>query len=160
MLVCEHYAKSILEYHRRGFEFINLKRFIFYLPKVHSEAVFESSRLRIDFTPVKVLQNSQSGGSVGVDREAFWSIGGFDERFVGWGGEDNELWERAQMRRVYPFSFLPMVHLWHAPQPDKYKRDEGNTLDLYRTLSHIPIPERVRALRDRTLGEMSGPKTD
>ena len=62
------------------------------------------------------------------------------------------------MRLVYPFSFLPMVHLWHASQAEKHKRDEGGTLDVYRTLSRIPIAERVRALKCRDLGEMSGPK--
>ena len=158
MLVPKDYAKGVLEYHRLGFEIINLKRFIFYLSKIQTEEFFRSGRLPSKLAPGKVLQNLESGGSMGVDREAFWSIGGFDERFVGWGGEDNELWERAQMRRVYPFGFLPMVHLWHAPQSDKHKQDEGGTLDLYRMLCRVPISERVRALRGRTLGEMSGPK--
>ena len=41
-------------------------------------------------------------------------IGGFDEDFVGWGGEDLEFWERARAYgRVYEFGYLPLLHLWH-----------------------------------------------
>ncbi len=65
------------------------------------------------------MQNAEAGGSIALSRDAFHAIGGYDESFVGWGGEDNEFWERAQTRRVWPYGYLPFVHLWHAPQPEK-----------------------------------------
>ncbi len=160
MLVCRDYAKFVLEYHQRGFAFINLKRFIFYLSKAHSNRLSMSGQLHCDSDPEAVLQNSESGGSFGANKSAFWEIGGFDERFVGWGGEDTELWERAQTQHVYPFGYLPVVHLWHARQDEKYMEDDGSAKVLFRKLTKVPVSERIRKLREIRVGELVGPKAD
>jgi len=39
-----------------------------------------------------------SGGNLSISAEAFWAVGGFDERFCGWGGEDNDLGYRVYQR--------------------------------------------------------------
>jgi hypothetical protein len=117
MLVPEVYAAHALRCHRQGYEFINLKRFIFYLGYAHTEEIFKSGVLSCRYPPETVVQNLEAGGSFVGDKNAYWMIGGFDERFIGWGGEDNEIWERAQTKKVYPYGYLPIVHLWHAPQP-------------------------------------------
>ncbi|MCH7862535.1 MAG: glycosyltransferase, partial [Proteobacteria bacterium] len=39
--------------------------------------------------------------NLSVRRELALRCGGFDERFVGWGGEDNEFWERV-IRSIVP----------------------------------------------------------
>ena len=160
MLVCRDYAKFVLEYHQRGFAFINLKRFIFYLSKAHSEGLSKSGHLQCDSAPEAVVQNLEAGGSFGANKLAFWEIGGFDERFVGWGGEDNELWERAQTQEVYPFGFLPVLHLWHAPQQEKYMENEGSAKELCLRLAKVPVSERIRKLKRIRVGELDGPKVD
>lgn len=160
MLICRDYAKFVLEYHQRGFAFINLKRFIFYLSEAHSTRVLKSGQLHCDSAPEAVLQNLELGGSFGANKSTFWEIGGFDERFVGWGGEDNELWERAQTKRVYPFGFLPVIHLWHAPQPEKYMESASSAKELFRRLTKEPVSERIRKLKRIRVGELDGPKTD
>ena len=160
MLVCRDYAKFVLEYHQRGFAFINLKRFIFYLSKTHSRRLAMSGQLHCDSAPEAVLQNLESGGSFGANKLAFWEIGGFDERFVGWGGEDNELWERAQTQEVYPFGFLPILHLWHAPQQEKYTENEGGAKELFLRLTKVPVSERIRKLKRIRVGELDRPKVD
>jgi hypothetical protein len=120
LLVPVDYAREHLSVVRRGFEVVNLKRFIFYLTRSATEQVTRSRR-PVDATLglEQILQNAQGGGSLVMTRSAFLEIGGFDEAFVGWGGEDNEIWQRALTRRLYPFGRLPLVHLWHAPQSDK-----------------------------------------
>lgn len=158
MLVCRDYAQSIRQLHRRGFEFINLKRFVFYLSKIDSENLERSGKVRCDFTPDSIMQNAEAGGTVGVDKSAFWQIGGFDERFVGWGGEDNEFWERAQTRVVYPFGYLPVLHLWHEPQQEKHAVSVVPPKKLYRSLTAVPVPDRVRRLREIRAGEVEGPR--
>ena len=84
-------------------------------------------------------------------RTAFLAIGGYDESFVGWGGEDNEFWERAHTRRVWPYGYLPIVHLWHAAQPRKTDPDNP-TVRHYEKLSGTPIEDRVAELNQRSFG--------
>jgi predicted glycosyltransferase involved in capsule biosynthesis len=99
------------------------------------------------------MQNAQGGGSVAITREAFDAIGGMDESFVGWGGEDNEFWERACLRRVWHWGELPLVHLWHPAQQGKYERG-SQASRRYEALSAVPAKERVAALlRRRRHGE-------
>ena len=74
-----------------------------------------------------VLENALGGGSIALSRRVYEEIGGFDEEFVGWGGEDNEFWDRCLTRRIYPFAYLPLIHLWHELQPGK-RAMNGNGL--------------------------------
>ncbi len=147
MLVPREYASQILKYYRKGYEFINLKRFIFYFTKTHSANILSERRPFLDRSPETIVQNLEAGGSFASDKDAYWEIGGFDERFVGWGGEDNEFWERANTRKVYPYGFLPIIHLWHSPQPEKHN-DDKDSQKLHRKLSKIHVADRIQRLRD------------
>lgn len=51
--------------------------------------------------------------SIIIRKSSFERIGGFDERFVGWGSEDNEFYDRATTLKVYPTRELFGVHAWH-----------------------------------------------
>ena len=92
------------------------------------------------------MQNAEGGGSIGISRQAFFEVGGFDGRFIGWGGEDNEFWERAQTRTVYAYGYLPFVHLWHAPQANALQPNAEGAV-LYRELREQSVDERIRKLR-------------
>lgn len=118
-LVPQVYASELIKESSKGSEVINLKRFIFYLSKEGTERIFAANGLLTKDAPERIVQNLEAGGSVAVSRDAYFAVGGFDESFIGWGGEDNEFWDRAQTRKVCPYGFLPLVHLWHAGQPDK-----------------------------------------
>lgn len=134
ILVPSAYASELAKRHAEGHEFIDLKRFIFYL----------DAQKRLDY----VTQNLLAGASVAADRDAYFAIGGFDEEFVGWGGEDNEFWERAATRRAFAFAYLPFVHLWHAPQAEK-KTVQTSGAPRFTELSRIPPEERIRTLTAR-----------
>jgi hypothetical protein len=118
MLVPSSYAVEVLRIFQKGYEVINLKRFVFYLARSESDI---RSRLENGETLVvdHVVENLEAGGSVALAREAYDAIGGFDEDFIGWGGEDNEFWDRCLTRNVWNYAFLPIVHLWHEGQPGK-----------------------------------------
>lgn len=147
MLVPAIYAKDIVRYCNQGYDFINLKRFIFYLDQVSSEKLAVTGDL--SRTPVieVIVQNLEAGGSFGAGRQAYFDIGGFDERFVGWGGEDNEFWERANTRKVYPYGYLPIVHLWHAPQLEKKNRLDCDGVYRYKELKKQAPQNRIKELR-------------
>jgi hypothetical protein len=156
MLVPADYAANILEKVRQGYEVVNLKRFIFYLNEHHTETLFLGKGKMTDEAPHLIVQNLEAGGSVAITRKAYDQIGGMDESFIGWGGEDNEFWERAQTLRVWPYAYLPIVHLWHAAQPGKHQSNNG-THDTLRRLFKTPASERIARLRRADAGEMLGP---
>jgi len=157
MLVPEQYAAELWRLYQEGFEVLNVKRFIFYLAEEHTSQVLRGSASLFSCAPAFVLQNLEAGGSLAVGRDVYMTLGGFDEAFVGWGGEDNEFWERAQTRRVWPFGYLPLVHLWHTPQPEKGLGEGGPPKQRYWELAKRPADERIRHLARLPSGSLSGP---
>jgi hypothetical protein len=160
MLVPGDYARELHARFAEGAEVINLKRFIFYLDAADTARVLAARRLTADVRPERVVQNAEAGGSVALSRRAFEEIGGFDESFLGWGGEDNELWERSRHRAVYGFGYLPIVHLWHASQPEKEMGNSGPGSRLYQQRTRQPAPERIARLRALPQGRLEGPTTE
>jgi hypothetical protein len=156
MLVPADYAFELLDRIRDGYEVVNLKRFIFYLSEAHTRTCFDGLAGPTDRPPEAITQNLEGGGSVAVTREAYERIGGMDEQFVGWGGEDNEFWSRAQTLRVWSYANLPIVHLWHGAQPGKHQLNNPTVLR-HHELSLIPVENRIDRLRSLPAGLMSGP---
>jgi GT2 family glycosyltransferase len=151
MLAPVDYGKEVIARFEDGYEVMNVKRFIFYLTEVHTATVLSGSESLSARPPDKVVQNLEAGGSLAITREGYFAIGGFDESFVGWGGEDNEFWERAQTRRVWPYSYLPIVHLWHPAQPHKEDADNPN-LQRYQARSSSPVEARIEELAVSNFG--------
>jgi hypothetical protein len=132
ILVPERYAAEVLARVREGARFVDLKRFLFYLAE--------------DETLTSIEQNLQ-GGSIAATRQAYAAVGGFDEGFVGWGGEDNDFRERAHaLGGVYAFGYLPMIHLWHPPQPGKRDAAAPAVRRYWEEIRNIPAEERIRRL--------------
>jgi N-terminal domain of galactosyltransferase len=157
MLVPIDYVSGILERVREGAQVVNAKRFVFYLSQSLTESVCSEQGSLLSEPPETVVQNLLGGGSVAITRQGFLDIGGMDESFVGWGGEDNEFWDRAQTLKVWNYGWLSLVHLWHAAQPGK--QDQANpTLARLEALLKIPSKERIAALKagvaQATLGDV------
>ena len=55
------------------------------------------------------------GGWFAIRRDAFAALGGFDERFVGWGGEDDAMTLKVELARLTTCELDPgpALHLWH-----------------------------------------------
>lgn len=57
-----------------------------------------------------------------VPRNIFEQIGGFDEKFVGWGGEDNAFWHAATVVGGEVLRLDGSVyHMWHQPASRQYQ---------------------------------------
>ena len=99
----------------------------------------------------EVIENLCGGGSLAVSREVYWEIGGMDEAFVGWGGEDLEFWDRCLTRKLWEYAHMPCVHLRHAPQPGKRAANGEGALTAELTAHRLAIPaeERIRELCSR-----------
>ncbi|MFN0111794.1 MAG: glycosyltransferase family 2 protein [Blastocatellia bacterium] len=145
LLVPSDYAAQLMKRFDEGYEVVNLKRFIFYLNEAHTGRMLATQQLLLNEAPEAIVQNAQGGGSIAIARDAYFAIGGFDESFVGWGGEDNEFWERALTRRLWPYGYLPLVHLWHAAQPGKHD-GQRQTAELLEQLYAIPASQRIANL--------------
>jgi GT2 family glycosyltransferase len=92
------------------------------------------------------VQNLEAGGSMAITAEAYNRVGGMDEAFRGWGGEDNEFWDRCLTLPTWIWGYEPIVHLWHRSQPLKGEGDNPN-LERARTLMLRPAQERIEDLR-------------
>jgi len=149
ILVPQRYAAEHTKYFSMGYKVINLKRYIFYPKRMDTERFFQTGNLSALQFSEKVKQNARGGGSIAITKDAYFAIGGFDEDFVGWGGEDNEFWERAQTLNVYNYGFLPIVHLWHPPQPGKTPAKNTPGMRRFSQLTMIPIENRIKNLRNR-----------
>lgn len=154
MLVPETYCKDISLIIERGYQVVNPKRFVYYLAKRHSEKIMETGRLMID-KPEYIIQNLEAGGSVAITKEAFDSIGGMDESFVGWGGEDNEFWWRCSVLKKWIWGFTPILHLWHHSQPLKGEEKNEN-LERAKRYIGLDRQERIKDLRIRNRARLLG----
>ncbi len=134
------YASEVVARGREGFEFLNLKRFLFHL---NGPA---------DRRPTSVMQNAV-GGSIAAARRAYLGIGGFDEGFVGWGGEDNDFWDRVHLHgNAYEFGYLPMIHLHHEAQKGKGDASASGMRRYHDEIASIPPEARIRRLLSRRSG--------
>jgi hypothetical protein len=158
MLVPERYAFEALQRVEEGFSFVDLKRFIFYLGEQDTRRVFVTG-VPPRAVPATVVQNLM-GGSIVARRDAYDAVGGFDECFVGWGGEDNDFFDRAAyLGGVHRFAYMPILHLQHPPQPGKLSLTTG-AIKRYQLMETIDPGERIARLRAREQGRMEGPNTD
>lgn len=146
MLVPLGYCRRILERRARGYEVINPKRYIFYLTDNHSQSIRAGRATYDTFPPDYIVQNLEAGGSMAISASAFEAIGGMDQGFVGWGGEDNEFWDRCLTLPTWIWGYEPIIHLWHRSQPLKDEVDNPNLARCREVMQKSPA-ERIAALR-------------
>jgi hypothetical protein len=90
---------------------------------------------------------------VALRAAAYWSLGGHDESYFGWGGEDNEFLERLRTRPISEGGWLPIVHAWHLPAPKKLNGDRNR--ELHAAITAAPVAERIRGLVARPTGGLT-----
>jgi hypothetical protein len=149
ILVPRGYAREVLRVLADGFDVAQIGRLLFYVDEAITSRILRERTLTGRETPARVKQN-WPGGSIAIRRDTYWDIGGFDDQFVGWGGEDNEFLDRCLGVRFWRYGYLPLVHLWHHDQTSKIdsaaRRDAATRLE--DTLRR-DRRDRVQALRDR-----------
>jgi hypothetical protein len=154
ILVPGRYAAELVRVVELGYETLRLQRFLFYLGPQDSARLVETNGLDPGATPQAIRQN-WLGGTLAVRRDAYFALGGHDESFIGWGGEDNEMFDRCRTLRCYSFGYLPFLHLYHAPQAGK-SGVNPNSVHLEARL-RVPPAKRIGELVQRGFGLPGGP---
>jgi len=150
MLIPSRYAAEAWQLHLQGYEVMQLKRFIFYLDEASSQRVLAGAEPRCAAVE-NVVENMEGGASLAVSAAAYEAIGGMDDDFVGWGGEDNEFWDRCRTLKVWEYGYLPFVHLWHVSLAER-RRDINPALSLLERKLSVSAHSRIQTLRDRGTG--------
>lgn len=94
--------------------------------------------------PTESRHQLLAGGGIVVIRKDVWdAVGGFDPRFVGWGGEDYALGcALYSATRQFPqYGAGLLWHLWHPPQTrdQRLTPDNEHLANRYRQAKHDPI---------------------
>jgi hypothetical protein len=141
------YAREIVDtIEGRGFAAASLQRFLYYLDPSDTQRVEHIDSLGVRLTPERVFQNWK-GGTIAIKSDAFASIGGFDEGFDGWGGEDAEFYDRCAAIGHCRFGYLPFVHLWHPAQPSKSGAQRNQNMEFFQNKMLVPREQRIERLR-------------
>ena len=149
ILVSKDYIETAISHLENGVEAIRPLRFLFYLTEDATTHLCAHHRLTPKLDIENVAQNSQ-GGSVLMLKEVYQQIGGHDERFQGWGGEDLEFLERLRTRKLFRGGMMPAFHLWHPPA--EKKANKSGNLELLNRLRKVVPVDRVSLLRTRNSG--------
>ena len=158
ILVPADYAMLLQKRWLEGWEFMNLKRFLFDMTRAETARLVGATGLIWPAEPPSGVLQNQKGGSIAADADAFWRVGGFDEGFLGWGGEDNDLWDRATLGRRWDWGMLPVLHYWHPPQPGKMERDGALSVRRYHEeRRNLDPAERAEELRRLSQGDPDRP---
>lgn len=144
MVPCDYAARILSLVTGQGVEAVRPIRLLFHLDE---DATREWVRARIAPRQVGFVQQNNPGLSTAVLRRVYWEIGGHDERFIGWGGEDLEFLDRLSCRRLFKGAYAPAVHLWHPPAPKKASGDRNTSL--LSEMRRVPPRDRISELIDR-----------
>ena len=151
------YAREVVRALRDdGFGAASLQRFLYYLDQKQTSRLLADECGLESASPVSVFQNWK-GGTIAVERGAFAAIGGFDEGFVDWGGEDDEFYDRCGEIGHCRSGFLPFVHLWHQPQALRWASANATIRETLPRLLARPRAERVMELVQRAWGNPNAP---
>jgi hypothetical protein len=123
-------------------------RFIFYMDQSPSETLCKSLSLPDDARVERVVANNPT--PIITRAASYWSVGGHDESFFGWGGEDEEFLSRLRTRRFSEGGLMPVIHVWHPAAPKKANGDRNRAT--YEAIVRTPAPDRIARLAALKLG--------
>lgn len=135
----------------------SLQRFLFYLDRQTTRTVLESG-LAADHAKLQAVRQNWKGGTIAIRRDSFFDVGGFDEGFVDWGGEDDEFYDRCAEVGHCRAGYIPFVHLWHAPQQGRVQKAENRNIRAIMPLRmELSRGHRIAELAGRAWGRMETP---
>jgi len=148
ILVPAKYASEILSaFKESSLQAAFMQRFLFCFTQQQTDEFLETAQVPISIAPERVRQNWK-GGTLAIRRDAFFEIGGFDETFVDWTGEDLEFYDRCGAISCSRYGYVPFIHLWHPPQPSKSGNKREANLAHTRRVMAVPREDRIKRLME------------
>jgi predicted glycosyltransferase involved in capsule biosynthesis len=154
IIIPAHYGSELAILYKKSYECMSIQRFVFELSENDTENLINRKEIGINLRPRAIIQNSQ-GFSIAIKKETFFEIGGYDEKFIGWGGEDNEIFERCEAKKMYAYGYLPFIHLYHTAQAGKNEENIG--YKYYCERAKVNIKRRIEELSKHPIGMRQGP---
>lgn len=77
---------------------------------------------------VRVRASMMPSGALVLTHDAYRAIGGYDERFLGWGYEDSEFLKDAAKTVGYERLHANLIHLWHPRDTGTIAQREADRL--------------------------------
>lgn len=130
------------------FEGARPHRFIFYLNQMASQELIRDRLLPAEGDIDRVVANNPT--PIIIRTNTYWKVGGHDESFFGWGGEDEEFLSRLRTRRFSEGGFMPIIHVWHPASPKKANGDRNRAT--YESIISVPVSHRIERLASMKLG--------
>lgn len=158
VLMPARYAAEVWSALRSGHQAAaSLQRFLFYFDQETTRGVL-GGLLDVNSAEVEQVRHNWKGGTIAIRRDAFFDIGGFDEGFVDWGGEDDEFYDRCAEVGHRRAGYIPFVHLWHAPQQGRATKVENeNTKRVMPSRMALTRAARINELKRRQFGQIQTP---
>lgn len=144
ILVPRDYLWRSFERINRGYDAVRPLRHLFYADPNCTESIYEH-RVLPSHPEFKDIAQNSLGGSTMIRKKAYSEIGGHDQSFEGWGGEDLEFLERLRLRKLFRGGFMPAIHLWHPVA--KRKANGDRNLKVLTRLRAVDPAERISRLR-------------
>ena len=146
ILAPDRYAEEIVNrFQRHDLDVAHFQRFLFCLNRCDTASLLKGDPVGA-VAPERIRQHWQ-GGTLAIRKSAYGVIGGFDERFVGWTGEDREFFDRCRALNQECEGYLPFIHLWHEPQSTKQGHERERNLAHFNQVLMMPRHERIERLR-------------
>lgn len=148
ILAPSNYAEEIVKrINDEGYDVVHLHRFLFCLDELSTkQTLIMQGGIDLHRPPERVRQNWK-GGTLAITKQAFFQIGGFDERFTGWSGEDREFYDRCLVLNGYRFGYLPFIHLWHPEQSSKAGGKRDSNLEFTDEIMSLSREQRIDELQ-------------
>jgi hypothetical protein len=117
-------------------------RFIFHLDPHSTSRAREARSLPTDLAIERIVSNNPT--PIAVRAATYWSVGGHDETYLGWGGEDTEFIDRLRTQTFSEGGWMPVVHAWH---PAAQQKSDGTRNRLHHEdRMHLDARSRIERL--------------
>ncbi|MHA1853889.1 MAG: glycosyltransferase family 2 protein [Candidatus Heimdallarchaeaceae archaeon] len=124
------------DFFSRVVKFIDNRKFFV----AYSTIICEKGRDNIDRREMPAHVVKSAGGAWYVNKDFFWEVGGMNEKYYGYGAEDNDMWQRVKFVQgeveYMPYTIIHTYHHWHPPDsnfplnPDRVKLFEDTVKDI------------------------------